>query len=270
MWPSNPKTSTTPICSNTSAVNVSNGPPHIDTRRVYVHNRPGFYSIKKKKYCNPKRVRSRGEEKKKGGQLKKKDTSGTTTSTTSSSNNNNIVFARDQLSLRHVRNRQMYSSLGIEKIHEILKRLVSYGFETSADIAKMQPWQLRVLKKSTPQIDRIYLQAFPVWGTNDYYDDYTNKTLRQFVDCAVWLEHNEIYLIIASFYLGCDDGKVPKVPGYKCFICQHDKDLTSLDELRWHVWLHHRNSPDMAKAMAESRERYWNFVDLSSLNRASK
>ncbi|ETO24295.1 hypothetical protein RFI_12860, partial [Reticulomyxa filosa] len=164
----------------------------------------------------------------------------------------------------------MYMSLGIDTIDEILKRLVSYGFETSADIAKMQPWQLRVLKKCMPQIDRIYLQAFPVWGTKDYYDDFVNKTQRQFVDCAVWLELNEVYLITTSFQLGGNDSKPVTLPGFKCFVCQYDKDLTSLDELRWHMWLYHRHSPDLSKAMMDSRERFWNLVHSSPLNHLSK
>ncbi|ETO23158.1 hypothetical protein RFI_14029, partial [Reticulomyxa filosa] len=80
----------------------------------------------------------------------------------------------------------------------------------------------------------------------------------------------EIYLIITSFYLGCDNPNSGRVPGFKCFICQCTKELTSLDDLRWHVWLHHRHSPDMAKAIADSRERYWNLVELSPANRVSK
>ena len=77
---------------------------------------------------------------------------------------NDSQWARENLSLRHNRNRSMYfeadsnsSQQSKDVMNQVLDRLVIYGYETSADIAKMQPWQLRVLKKEIPQIDFIFM-----------------------------------------------------------------------------------------------------------------
>ncbi len=72
----------------------------------------------------------------------------------------------------------------------VLDKLVTYGLETSADIAKMQPWQLRVIKKEVPQIDYIFMTAYRMWGKHDYYDDHKNIAWRQYWDPAVWLQYN--------------------------------------------------------------------------------
>jgi transcriptional regulator with PAS, ATPase and Fis domain len=57
-------------------------------------------------------------------------------------------WTREALSLKLANNRAIYRRLNLPGISLdlIFDKLVMYGFETSADIAKMQPWQLRVLK----------------------------------------------------------------------------------------------------------------------------
>ena len=110
---------------------------------------------------------------------------------------NDSQWARENLSLRHNRNRSMYfdadpnsSQQAKDIMNNILDKLVIYGYETSADIAKMQPWQLRVLKKEIPQIDFIFMTAYRMWGKQEYYDDHQNLAFRQYWDPAVWLQYN--------------------------------------------------------------------------------
>ena len=110
---------------------------------------------------------------------------------------NDSQWARENLSLRHNRNRSMYfeadsnsSQQSKDVMNQVLDRLVIYGYETSADIAKMQPWQLRVLKKEIPQIDFIFMTAYRMWGKQEYYDDHQNLAFRQYWDSAVWLQYN--------------------------------------------------------------------------------
>ena len=102
-------------------------------------------------------------------------------------------WTREDLSLRHARNRSIYhdaDSSSRETMDAVLDKLVVYGLETSADIAKMQPWQLRVIKKEIPQIDYIFMTAYRMWGKHDYYDDHKNIAWRQYWDPAVWLQYN--------------------------------------------------------------------------------
>eukprot|EP01083_Nonionella_stella_P078685 215461_1 len=159
-------------------------------------------------------------------------------------------WTRHNLSLRHSRNRAMYhesnSNEDESSTNEILDKLIIYGYETSADIAKMQPWQLRVLKKEIPQIDFIFMTAYRMWGKQEYYDDTQNLTFRQYWDPAVWLQYNEIELIIKCFDM--------KQRGYQCMICGVRHGLSELDVVRWHIWLEHKNSTQLNAIMQSSKK----------------
>eukprot|EP01084_Bolivina_argentea_P057330 104752_1 len=148
---------------------------------------------------------------------------------TSVNNNNNMTvtenrWTRENLSLRHISNRQIFydsDTVNNELMNNIIDKLLVYGYETSADIAKMQPWQLRVLKKEIPQIDLIFMTAYRIWGKQEYYDDTQNLTFRQYWDPAVWLQYNEIELIIKCFDISNR--------GYQCMICGVKHGLYELD-----------------------------------------
>lgn len=112
-------------------------------------------------------------------------------------------WTREDLSLRHARNRSIYhdadnSVSSRHAMDAVLDKLVTYGLETSADIAKMQPWQLRVIKKEIPQIDYIFMTAYRMWGKHDYYDDHKNIAWRQYWDPAVWLQYNVRHYVLCA------------------------------------------------------------------------
>ena len=116
------------------------------------------------------------------------------------------------MSLRHARNRNMYFDSDLSAQHKdmmnaILDKLVVYGYETSGDIAKMQPWQLRVLKKEIPQIDFIFMTAYRMWGKQEYYDDHQNLAYRQYWDPAVWLQYNVCFIICKIYTNYCEEYK---------------------------------------------------------------
>merc|ERR1719384_781759 len=137
-------------------------------------------------------------------------------------------------------------SANVALANEIIDKLLIYGYETSADIAKMQPWQLRVLKKEIPQIDVLFMTAYRMWGKQEYYDDSQNLTFRQYWDSAVWLQYNEIELIIKCF-------DAPRRT-YQCMICGAKHGLTELDQVRWHIWLEHRDSTQLSVIMETSKK----------------
>eukprot|EP01083_Nonionella_stella_P203641 742938_1 len=173
---------------------------------------------------------------------------------TSVNNNNNMTvtenrWTRENLSLRHISNRQIFydsDTVNNELMNNIIDKLLVYGYETSADIAKMQPWQLRVLKKEIPQIDLIFMTAYRIWGKQEYYDDTQNLTFRQYWDPAVWLQYNEIELIIKCFDISNR--------GYQCMICGVKHGLYELDVVRWHIWLEHKNSNQLNAIMQSSKK----------------
>jgi len=154
------------------------------------------------------------------------------------------------LSLRHARNRAMYheGTDSVDDMNSILDKLVIYGYETSADIAKMQPWQLRILKKEIPRIDFIFMTAYRMWGKQEYYDDSQNLTFRQYWDPAVWLQYNEIELIIKCF-------DAPR-RGYQCMLCGIRHGLSELDQVRWHIWLEHKDSTQLNAIMQASKKHH--------------
>eukprot|EP00485_Elphidium_margaritaceum_P003147 CAMPEP_0202686988 /NCGR_PEP_ID=MMETSP1385-20130828/2712_1 /ASSEMBLY_ACC=CAM_ASM_000861 /TAXON_ID=933848 /ORGANISM="Elphidium margaritaceum" /LENGTH=548 /DNA_ID=CAMNT_0049341689 /DNA_START=29 /DNA_END=1675 /DNA_ORIENTATION=- len=173
-----------------------------------------------------------------------------TTAVMRSRDTRDTSWARENLSLRHSRNRSMYfeaeSTAHTKQVmNSILDKLVIYGYETSADIAKMQPWQLRVLKKEIAQIDYIFMTAYRMWGQRDIYDDQQNLTYRQYWDPSVWLQYNEIELIVQCF-----DGQRR---GYECMICRTRHGLYELDQLRWHIWLEHKQSTELSAIIEASK-----------------
>ena len=127
---------------------------------------------------------------------------------------NDSQWAREHLSLRHNRNRSMYfdadsnsSQQAKDIMNNILDKLVIYGYETSADIAKMQPWQLRVLKKEIPQIDFIFMTAYRMWGKPECYDYHQNLAFKQYLDSAVWLQYNVCLFVICYLFVSCRQNK---------------------------------------------------------------
>ena len=159
-----------------------------------------------------------------------------TTSIVNQANNNNHDNTNnnnnENLSLKYGKNREIYSHLNLENNDIIFNRLIEYGFETSHDIAAMQPWQLRILKKEIPRIDAIYCIAFKNYGKYEYFNESFNKQYKQFVDPSVWLELNEIELV----YQGFD----PTIKQYRCFICKDSHGLDCIDKLRWHLFIQHK------------------------------
>lgn len=126
------------------------------------------------------------------------------TETKSKNPNAKTINTNSNLSLRLHKNRAMFNQLsnisGMD-LNMVFDKLIKYGFETAADIAKMQPWQLRVLKNEFQFIDNIYLVAYQMYGTQEMYDDKDNKAWRQFYYPAIWLQYNVCICSSTDFVL---------------------------------------------------------------------
>ena len=70
-----------------------------------------------------------------------------------------------------------------------------YGITTSVDVAKLQPWQLRILKREFDFIDGIYLYAFRSYGSRFMIDINEHKRNEQFNSPAIWLEYNVCFVL---------------------------------------------------------------------------
>jgi len=163
-------------------------------------------------------------------------------------------------SLRLAHNRGLYFEAAVDRqaMDAVLDKLVLYGYETSADIAKMQPWQLRVLKREIPCIDYVFMTAYRLWGKPEFYDDHQNLAYRQFWDPAVWLQYNEIELVVQCF----DASQ----RSYRCMVCGTRHGLHSLDELRWHILLDHKDDAQLTAVMQNSKKHH----SMASLTHATR
>ena len=172
----------------------------------------------------------------------------------------NVSMKRGDLALKNTNNRGYFYELasnqtGIARIDFILDQLTSYGIETSNDIAKLQGWQLRVLKTIFDEIDTIYIRAYQLFSSenneNNSNNNGNNKSemmndaekkkkdlTRQFEDFALWLQYNEIELICQTFNRNdrC----------FHCFVCDTNHKIKDLDSLRWHLWVYHRNCKEIS------------------------